>query len=164
MKQPPPDPTPIRPVPDYDPNKERRMTEYQSGKKKINWWVVAIVALIAIIVGFGAFKACHAQTPRYWPAPIDSLARGRTPHTHVEARGQVVYTKAEDDGDLHIKLANPWNLTGAFVICECTLKEPCARPRTGSDIIVRGISRRDPEHGWWEIHPVEGWRYATAGE
>jgi hypothetical protein len=106
-----------------------------------------------------------AGQPRYWPVTLEAAARGATSsHSHIEVRGQVVYTRSEDDGDLHIKLANAWNLAGPYVICECTLKEPCARPRVDADIIVRGLSRHDPEHGWWEIHPVDTWTYATAGE
>jgi hypothetical protein len=59
MKQ-PTDPTPIRPVPDYDPNEENGpMTEYPSGKKQINWWVVAVVVVVIAAIAFGAFKACH---------------------------------------------------------------------------------------------------------
>jgi hypothetical protein len=102
----------------------------------------------------------------YWPVTIDSMAIGRAKHTHVEVRGQVVYVRTQDDGDVHIKIANPWRLGTSypFIIAECIPKLPCVRPRAGSDIIVRGISRKDPEHGWWEIHPVESWRYATAGE
>jgi hypothetical protein len=159
MKE-PTDPTPIPPVPDYDPNKERRMTEYPGGKKQINWWVVAIVALIIAIVGFGAFKACHAQTVSrpYHPTSISSMARGAYAWTHVEVQGTVAYVRAEEDGDTHIRLVNP---SGAFIICECTPKEPCAKPTVGRSIIVRGISRRDPEHGWYEVHPIESWRYAT---
>lgn len=102
----------------------------------------------------------------YWTVTIDSAAIGRAKHTHVEIRGQVVYVRTQEDGDVHIKLANPWRLGTSypFVIAECIPSLPCARPRAGSDIIVRGITRKDPEHGWWEIHPVESWRYATAGE
>lgn len=98
----------------------------------------------------------------YWTVPLATLAKG-TAHTHVETRGQVAYVLGEGDGDVHIKVTDPFN-TSIFIIAECIPKLPCARPRKGADIIVRGISRKDPEHGWWEIHPVESWSYATAGE
>lgn len=142
------------------------MTEYPSGKKQINWWVVAVVALLAIVLIAGAFKACHGQTISrpYHATTISTLASGKVAWTHIEVRGQVAYVRAEPDGDTHIKLVDAWAPAGSFIICECTPKEPCTKPRTGADIIVRGISRRDPEHGWWEIHPIESWRYATAGE
>lgn len=98
----------------------------------------------------------------YWTVPLTTLSHG-TYHTHVETRGKVSYVRVESDGDIHIKIADPLN-SRIFIIAECIPKLPCARPRLGADIIIRGISRHDPEHGWWEIHPVESWNYATAGE
>jgi hypothetical protein len=65
--------------------------------------------------------------------------------------------RAEDDGDRHIKIRN--DTTGRFIIAECIPLLPCARPDTGRVVIVRGISRQDPEHLWWEVHPVESWSY-----
>jgi hypothetical protein len=35
------------------------MTEYPSGKKQINWWVVAVVVVVIAAIALGAFKACH---------------------------------------------------------------------------------------------------------
>lgn len=99
----------------------------------------------------------------YWTVPLDTLALGHLKHTHVETRGQVAYVRAEPDGDVHIKLVSPWN-PKRFIIVECIPKLPCAKPRIGADIIVRGITRWDPEHQWAELHPVESWTYATAGE
>lgn len=133
--------------------------------KQLNWKLIAVIAFIVLLIALGAAKACHAQTTRpYHVTSITTMAAGKYAWTHVEVRGTVVYVKAEPDGDTHIKLVDPWNASGPFVICECTPKEPCAKPRVGADIIVRGISRKDPEHLWYEVHPVESWRSATAGE
>lgn len=91
----------------------------------------------------------------YWPVPLDSLAVGHTPHTHVAVTGTVAYVRAESDGDVHIKLVSP---SGRFVILECTPFLPCKRPYAGQVITAYGISRRDPEHLWWEVHPLERWQ------
>ena len=89
----------------------------------------------------------------YWPTSVDNLASGRSAHTHVSVTGRVAYVRAETDGDMHIKLVNP--ATGAFIIAECIPKLPCVKPIVGTTITVLGISRKDSEHGWWEVHPVE---------
>jgi hypothetical protein len=94
----------------------------------------------------------------YWVIPLDSAAIGHFHnHTHVAVTGTVVYVQPEADGDIHIKLASP---SGKFIIAECIPKLPCSSPTKGSRITVKGISRPDPEHGWWEVHPVEEWYYA----
>lgn len=92
----------------------------------------------------------------YWPVPLDSIAIGVKLHTHVAVTGKVAagYPKLEADGDLHIKLVAP---SGRYIIAECVPELPCARPKAGQTITVRGIERRDPEHGWYEIHPVFSW-------
>lgn len=93
----------------------------------------------------------------FWPVPLDSLAIGHTTHTHVAVTGKVSYVRHESDGDTHIKLVSP---SGRFIIAECIPALPCALPKAGSVITVRGISRQDSEHLWWECHPVESWAYA----
>jgi 3',5'-cyclic AMP phosphodiesterase CpdA len=119
------------------------------------------------IAGFYLLLAASVATPaaaqKFWPVSLDSLAVGHVPHTHVEVRGTVVYARWQDDGDLHIKLVTPFG-SGRFIIAECIPKLPCVKPATGADVIVRGITRRDPEHGWWEIHPVLFIQAATQGE
>lgn len=122
-----------------------------------------ITLLLALILAFSPGKSAEKTDPRYWIVSLDSLAIGHVRHTHIETRGQVAYTRLEDDGDLHIRLANPLDSTH-FFIAECIPRMPCTRPRAGADIIIRGIFRRDPEHSWYEIHPVDSWYYATAGE
>lgn len=112
----------------------------------------------------GEARGALATTSRpYHALQLRDVAQGRFAWTHIEIRGSVAYVRSEPDGDTHIKLTEPLE-PATFVICECTPKEPCTRPRAGADIIVQGISRRDPEHGWYEVHPVEHWAYATAGK
>lgn len=135
--------------------------------------ILILAQLTALAHGIGHpcgihHSMCYDRPSRieqryYWPVDLAKFAAFGTLHTHIEVRGQVVYVRAEADGDMHIKLAVPFK-PNLFIICECTPKEPCVKPAVGADIIVRGISRRDPEHGWWEIHPVESWTSATKGE
>lgn len=93
----------------------------------------------------------------YWPVSVLVLASGSFKHTHVQVTGIVSYTVAtESDGDTHIKLVSIYpDSTHAFIIAECIPKLPCRHPKTGDTITVRGISRYDPEHHWYEVHPVE---------
>lgn len=89
---------------------------------------------------------------RYWPVPVDSLAIGHTTHTHVEVTGPVTLViPHEHDGDTHIKIVG----RRGFIVAECIPALPCRVPQVGERVTVRGISRRDPAHGWWEVHPVE---------
>lgn len=111
-------------------------------------YLAFVVALVLASV-----STADAQR-RYWATPVDTLAAGRARHTHVEVRGLVTYTRLEDDGDLHIRLRSLGS-SGAVVIAECIPKLPCRRPAVGDTVTVRGVSRRDPEHGWYEVHPVE---------
>lgn len=95
----------------------------------------------------------------YWPVDIVDFAKAGSIHTHVQVNGYVTYTAREPDGDLHIRLcSNPkvkrMDLTQCIVV-ECVGKLPCVKPRLKTFVRVQGISRRDPEHGWFEVHPVE---------
>lgn len=101
-----------------------------------------------------AFAECAFAQRTYWPVPLDSLAVGHTSHTHAAVVGKVAYVVKESDGDTHIKLVSPG---GRFIIAECIPALPCLAPKVGSIITVRGVTRKDPEHLWWEIHPVESW-------
>jgi hypothetical protein len=111
------------------------------------------------MIGWSTYRAENGlQISRtYWPVALDSAAIGHFhKHTHVAVRGRVGYVASETDGDTHIQLVSA---KGAFIIAECTPKEPCTKPIAGRTIEVRGISRQDSEHGWWEVHPVESWSY-----
>lgn len=87
----------------------------------------------------------------YFPVTVSDLAAGRNFHTHVAVTGAVTYVKREADGDTHIRLGNG----KVFVVAECILALPCKAPKVGQKITVRGISRFDLEHKWYEVHPVE---------
>lgn len=93
-----------------------------------------------------------AVARRYWWVPLDSLAIGHTTHTHVRVHGNVTLVRTEADGDVHIRLSAP---SGRFIVAECIPRLPCRRPKLGDTLTVSGISRRDAEHAWWEVHPVE---------
>lgn len=115
----------------------------------------AAVAFLGVAVAWPMPQATISRT--YWRVPLDTLAIGHPKHTHAAVTGVVSYYRREDDGDLHIKLTSP---SGRFIIAECVPELPCATPRAGTTITVRGITRQDPEHLWWEIHPVESWSTA----
>jgi len=90
-------------------------------------------------------------TRTYWPVTVTQLASGHVAHTHVAVTGTVNYVKHESDGDTHIRLVDGI----IFIIAECIPKLPCRIPHVGEHITIKGISRKDGEHGWWEVHPVE---------
>lgn len=89
----------------------------------------------------------------YWPTSVAQLARGLSRHTHVEVKGTVIRSRLETDGDRHIWLRD--FIANDSVLGECVPKLACPAVRDGTVVILRGISRRDPEHGWYEVHPVE---------
>lgn len=119
----------------------------------------AVAAMGAVaIVAIAFARQPDTAGRKYWEVPLDSAAVGHFhKHTHVAVTGTVAYVVAEADGDTHIKLVSD---KGAFIVAECTPKEPCTHPAKGSKITVRGISRQDQEHGWWEVHPIESWSVA----
>lgn len=94
----------------------------------------------------------------YWPATVAQLASGTFKHTHLQLDSVwVVYTAKEADGDFHMRLRDRGDTVGShYIIAECIPSLPCRHPRVGEVIPwVRGIKRRDDEHGWIELHPVE---------
>ena len=99
-----------------------------------------------------------APVRTYWPVTVAQLASGTFRHTHVQLDSVlVVYTAKEADGDFHMRLRDRGDTVAShYVIAECIPVLPCRHPRVG-DIIswLRGIKRRDDEHGWIELHPVE---------
>jgi hypothetical protein len=87
----------------------------------------------------------------YWPVEVRDLAQGKVTHTHVQVIATVLAVRHEADGDTHLVLGD-----GRFwVIGECIPKIPCPVVHRGERVRVRGISRYDREHSWYEIHPVE---------
>lgn len=87
----------------------------------------------------------------YHPATVAQLSAGRVTDTHVEVVGCVSLVKREEDGDRHIRITEGNN----FIVAECIPALPCASPKVGDRIKVRGVSRHDGKHKWYEVHPVE---------
>ncbi len=98
---------------------------------------------------------CAITTRTYWMIDATEFATVGSPHTHVSVSGWVTYVRCEDDGDVHLRIVPAQGTTAPSFIAECIPSMPCTRPAIGAHIKVNGISRRDPEHQWWEIHPVE---------
>ena len=119
--------------------------------------------LAAFCMMCGCFAVAFAFAPPptaiirpYHPATVAQLASGTFPYTHAAVTGRVIYTRLEDDGDLHIRLVD--TSAGAppdTLIGECIPELMCRRPALRSVVTWRGITRRDPEHHWWEVHPIE---------
>jgi hypothetical protein len=101
--------------------------------------------------------ACTLTTRTYWTIDPAVFATSGTYHTHVAITGYVNYVACEDDADRHLRVVPSPGVTSPFFIAECipSLPLPCASVSVGAHVTVKGISRRDPEHGWWEVHPVE---------
>ena len=91
----------------------------------------------------------------YWIEDPAKFSKSGSVHTHVQITGWVVYTRYEEDGDLHIKVTPTKGAFTPFFIAECIPKLPCNKPNINSQVMIQGISRYDKEHNWWEIHPVE---------
>jgi hypothetical protein len=95
----------------------------------------------------------------YWPIDVAQFARHGSPHTHVRVDGFVTYVAAQEDGDLHIRICDAPGVQGMVrercIIAECIEQMPCSRPPLRSKVRIEGISRRDPEHRWNEVHPIE---------
>jgi hypothetical protein len=98
---------------------------------------------------------CLITTRTYWAIDPTVFPVSGSVHTHVWVTGYVKYVACEADGDLHVRVTSSPNITSPFFIAECIPSLPCSRPPIGSHVMVQGLSRFDPEHHWWEIHPVE---------
>lgn len=94
----------------------------------------------------------------YWACTVGQLSTGACKHTHVELKNvRAEYVASESDGDQHIRLRQVGDtVTAHFIVAECIPLLPCRRVHVG-DILtsVKGITRKDSEHGWMEVHPVE---------
>lgn len=118
----------------------------------------AAVAFAIIVLGlrYGSVQPAPAITRPYHPATVAQLASGTFPYTHAQITGRVIYTRLEEDGDLHIRLVDTSaSAIPDTIVGECLPALMCRRPATGSVVTIRGITRRDPEHRWWEVHPIE---------
>lgn len=106
-----------------------------------------------------------APVRNYHSTTIADLISGRVVRTHVELSGFVTYQTMEDDGDRHIRICDSAAVKAMdrarCVVLECVPWRPCAAPKLGEKVMVRGIVRFDREngHGWWELHPLEFWSW-----
>jgi hypothetical protein len=100
----------------------------------------------------------HAAGRTYHKLAVSQLQTSQW--THVEVTALVTYVRYQDpkngDGDWHITLEQD----GAKVVAEIIPLIPLTPPKKGQRIRVWGISRIDKDHGWGELHPVEGWELA----
>lgn len=103
-----------------------------------------LLLLLPVVSPLGAQR-------RYWKVSVDSLAAGLVKHTHVEVTGRVQLIRKEADGDTHLKITG----VKGFIVAECIPALPCSGYTLYKVVTVRGISRYDGEHKWWEVHPVE---------
>lgn len=94
------------------------------------------------------------ETRIYHVVPLPSLAV--TSFTHVQVCGLVAFVKREGDGDVHVRMED----RGKFIVAEIIPFHPLPAPKVGRWICVRGISREDKTHHWYEVNLVEAWWYA----
>jgi hypothetical protein len=132
-----------------------------------------LAAVLLFVLGFAHFAGAEARTYRH--VNIAALAAGKVRATHVEIAGTVTFVKREADGDLHVRVCDSPRVNGMdrqhCVVAEiiptlrpllfCPDGTACSVPKwelaiyKGQSLTFRGISRRDPDHGWYEVHPVE---------
>jgi hypothetical protein len=93
-----------------------------------------------------------AESLFYQHTTVEKLALGQVHMTRAEVTGKVTLVKKEADGDLHIRVSDGKQ----FIVAECMPQIPCVKPKVGQTITVRGITRFDGEHHWYELHPVTG--------
>lgn len=106
---------------------------------------MARLALIALLL----WTVAMAETRHYFRVEPSAMAQNF--HTHVEVTGRVTLSKREGDGDWHMRLED----AKGFITAECIPEIPCPHPKVGQCVRVRGLSRFDDEHKWYEVHPVE---------
>lgn len=84
----------------------------------------------------------------------------QTKWTHAEVTGRVTLVKHEADGDIHIRLT-ALDGSGKFIVLEIIPGYAAlwTAPKVGDTIVARGIVRQDKVHRWYELHPLESWRF-----
>jgi len=112
--------------------------------------VKSIGAFLLLLVSQVALQPPAPWNRVYHPVTIASLAHNT--FTHVEVEGRVALVRHEEDGDIHIRLEDA---QGRFVVVEVIPEISLTIPKVGDLVRVRGISRYDRQHHWWEIHPAE---------
>jgi hypothetical protein len=128
-----------------------------------------------LLKGFSLLLAVCYLPPagrNYHPIGVAEFAKenpqkwSRKLHTHVQVEGFITYMKAEEDGDLHVRVCETAGVKGmdrsACIVAEFiptmgSTSHAKNHLRTGQRVRIEGISRFDaePGHMWWEVHPVE---------
>lgn len=119
-------------------------------------WLVSYAQPTEIVDARFIAHPAEEHDRHYFPVAPSAMAKNH--HTHVQVTGKVTISKREGDGDWHIRITDG----KGFAVAECIPELPCAHPKIGQCVRVRGISRIDGEHkypgtqvGWPEVHPVE---------
>jgi hypothetical protein len=109
-----------------------------------------MVTIAALVFHLLAIRDITADNPGAW----------RHLRTHIEVTGFVTYKAREADGDTHLRVCDSPRVRTMdrkrCIVAECIPALPCAAPKVGAHVRVRGIYRWDGEHahGWAEVHPV----------
>lgn len=111
--------------------------------------------LVLLKLGTALLVLQGGATRYYWPTSVHTLASGQAKHTHAAVHGRVLRSYLEADGDRHIWVRD--SVLPDSVVFECIPLLPCTAPPVGAMVTGFGITRRDPEHLWYELHPVERW-------
>ena len=126
----------------------------------------ALVFLLAGSLGAGAEPRLRPGLPIVRPfhkVALTDLAQGKVTWTHVETEGYLTYRRLEADGDWHLRLCASGQITAMdsnlCIIAEAIPEMPDMTMRARDAIVhvkyrIRGITRKDPEHGWFEVHPL----------
>jgi hypothetical protein len=95
------------------------------------------------------------ETRYFHPVDCAKFADNGSTWTHVSVIGNVRKSHREKDGDIHLEVCDT---TGQHCFeAEIVPYHPVSlfRAHPGAQVRVKGISRYDRQHKWWEIHPVE---------
>jgi hypothetical protein len=88
------------------------------------------------------------------PIALRSVSQNTDPHVIVQ--GVVSPIKGDfEEENRRFRLADPHD-PRAFVVCELLDGDPQSMPKAGTRVRVWGVTRYDsnPDHRWFEIHPV----------
>jgi hypothetical protein len=88
----------------------------------------------------------------FYHVTIDDVNAGKVRHNHIFVEGTVSATPYRaGDRDVHVTIVDEH---GHRLVCEIMPELPMRAPKKGQHVRVYGLNRRDPWHGWYEIHPV----------
>ena len=96
-----------------------------------------------------------SEPPIAFPlVPVGYLSAGKFGGPRASVEGRITQVNRRFDGDIEMRLKRE----DQFVVLEIVPELPMDPPDTGDDILAWGIVRFDGDHGWWELHPLLGWR------